>query len=65
MAGTEVKEYNGKPQLLLNPKAKHEVRLGVYYCKVIMEHVDDIKNFLDVYDEGSQYEPKEVFKKEF
>jgi len=58
MAELTIEEFKGHPILVLSPESKYPVRLGINKCKVILEHLDEIKEFLGE-KQGDSDKPKD------
>jgi len=48
--GASLDEYKGHPILCLRDEFGH-YRIGKKKCELMMRHIDDLKDFLDNYDE--------------
>lgn len=49
-----VQEYQGKKTLLLNPGGKFPFSFGVAKAKMILSNIEEIKEFVHVYDKQSE-----------
>ena len=45
----QVDEFKGNKVLILNPGSRFPFSFGVNKAKLILEHIDDIKKFVDEY----------------
>lgn len=52
--GAEESEFKGNPMLVLNPDSKYPFQFGLSKAKLILEHIEDIEQFVDKYDENSE-----------
>lgn len=62
----EISEYKGKPILCLNPDVDNafmRFQFGMNKAKLILEHIDDIREFVASHDTATDEEPKKKGKK--
>ena len=50
-SGPIEKEYKGHPILILNPESRYPFSFGLSKAKLIIEHLERIKEFIAKYDE--------------
>ena len=42
----EISEYKGRPVITLNPGERYPFTFGLMKAKLILEHLEDIRNFV-------------------
>jgi len=52
-AKPQIGEYKGKPVITLNPDSRFPFTFGVAKAKLILEYLDEIRNFVQEYDRKS------------
>lgn len=55
----EISEYNGNKIIILNPGSRFTFSFGLGKAKMILEHFDAIKKFVDTNGESCETESKE------
>ena len=50
----KISEYKGKPVLTLNPNDRYPFTFGLSKAKLIIEHLDTIKAFINQYDHSAE-----------
>jgi hypothetical protein len=46
----EIGEYKGRPVITLNPGERYPFTFGLAKAKLILQHIDDIRVFVEKYD---------------
>jgi len=52
--GPVIGEYKGRPVITLNPNSRFPFTFGVSKAKLILEHIEEIKKFVEEYDKQSE-----------
>jgi len=46
----EISEYKGRPVITLNPGERYPFTFGLAKAKLILQHLDDIRDFVEKHD---------------
>lgn len=46
----EISEYKGRPVITLNPGDRYTFTFGLNKAKMILQHLDEIRTFVEKYD---------------
>ena len=47
----EISEYKGRPVITLNPGERYPFTVGLSKAKLILQHIEDIKAFVEKHDQ--------------
>ncbi len=61
MAIVEESEYKGNPMIVLKntPEDRYPFQFGMKKAKLVLEHIEDIKKFVEKHDQPAPPEPEE------